>query len=190
MRNVTLIFLWALLSGLAGCSEYRQRTPELTFAHLPPIVLDVREAQIDSRYRSPGTPPHIEQTVKPTPEAALIRWRSSACARRHAEHRPLHHFERTADRREPAQELRLGGCVDDRTGTALDGNGRGATGDPRRVGSSAGRLYREGHPRTDLPEGLTEDQRDRFWYDLSATMAEFDAEMMTGIRQYAAQWMR
>ena len=27
-----------------------------------------------SKYRSPGTPPHIEQTVNPTPEAALIKW--------------------------------------------------------------------------------------------------------------------
>src|SRR5512134_2024955 len=74
MRIPPRLLLCLVLGGLVGGSEYRQTTPELNFAHLPPIVLNVREAQIDPRYRSPGTPPHIEQTVKPTPEAALIKW--------------------------------------------------------------------------------------------------------------------
>ena len=192
MRNVTLIFLWALLSGLAGCSEYRQRTPELTFAHLPPIVLDVREAQIDSRYRSPGTPPHIEQTVKPTPEAALIRW-----AQQRLRSDGTQNIARFTILNAPltAENLRkssgLAGALttepEQRWTVTVEAQLEILDESGRRLDGYTAKVTRA----RDLPEGLTEDQRDRFWYDLlSATMAEFDAEMMTGICQYAAQWMR
>src|SRR5512144_1161044 len=75
MRTAPVILLTALTWGaLAGCAEYPRPVPELTFAHSSPILLNVREAQIDSRYRSAGTAPNIEQTVNPTPEAALVKW--------------------------------------------------------------------------------------------------------------------
>ena len=106
--------------------------------------------------------------------------RSSACVRRHPEHRPLHHPERAAHRREPAQELRCRGTLKsepeqrwtvtveaqleilDESGSRLDG-------------------YTAKVPASDLPEGLTEDERDRFWYDLlSATMSDFDRKWRPG----------
>src|SRR5512144_454357 len=75
MRTSPLVLLTAFAWGaLAGCAEYPRPVPELTLAHASPILLNVRDAQILSRYRSPGTAPNIEQTVNPTPEAALIKW--------------------------------------------------------------------------------------------------------------------
>ncbi len=192
MRTITRVLLGLLLVGLAGCSEYRQRTPDLTFAHLPPIVLNVREAQIDPRYRSPGTPPHIEQTVKPTPDAALIRWAQQRLRSDGAQNiarftilnapltaEPLRKSSGVAGALTSEPEERWTVTVEaqleilDESGSRLDG-------------------YTAKVTRTrDVPEGLTYDERDRFWYDLlSATMSDFDSEMATGIRRYAAQWLR
>lgn len=192
MRTITRVLLGLLLVGLAGCSEYRQRTPDLTFAHLPPIVLNVREAQIDPRYRSPGTPPHIEQTVKPTPEAALIKWAQQRLRSDGAQNiarftilnapltaEPLRKSSGVAGALKSEPEQRWTVTVEaqleilDESGSRLDG-------------------YTAKVTRTrDVPEGLTYDERDRFWYDLlSATMSDFDSEMATGIRRYAAQWLR
>lgn len=192
MRAITRVLLGLLLVGLASCSEYRQRTPDLTFAHLPPIVLNVREAQIDPRYRSPGTPPHIEQTVKPTPEAALIRWAQQRLRSDGAQNiarftilnapltaEPLRKSSGVAGALKSEPEQRWTVTVEaqleilDESGSRLDG-------------------YTAKVTRTrDVPEGLTYDERDRFWYDLlSATMSDFDSEMATGIRRYAAQWLR
>jgi hypothetical protein len=192
MRNATLIFLWALLGGLAGCSEYRQTTPELNFAHLPRIVLDVREAQIDSRYRSPGTPSHIEQTVKPTPEAALIRW-----AQQRLRSDGTQNIARFTILSAPltAENLRKSSGLTGALTTEPEQRWTVTVEAQLEILDESGRRldgYTAKVTRTrDVLEGLTYEERDRFWYDLlSATMAEFDAEMITGIRQYAAPWLR
>jgi hypothetical protein len=192
MRTAPLILLAAYAcTALAGCADYPRPVPELTFAHSSPIILNVREAQIDSRYRSPGTAPNIEQTVNPTPEAALIKWaqqrlRSDGAmniARFTILNAPL-----TAERlpkssglaglfsSEPEQrwmvtvEAQLE--ILDESGGRLDGTIAKVT-------------------RTrDLPAGLTYEERSLFWYDLlSATMSEFDAQMSAGLRQSLGKWL-
>ena len=192
MRTITRVLLGLLLVGLAGCSEYRQRTPDLTFAHLPPIVLNVREAQIDPRYRSPGTPPHIEQTVKPTPEAALLKWAQQRLRSDGAQNiarftilnapltaEPLRKSSGVAGALKSEPEERWTVTVEAQL-EILDESGRRLDGYTAKVTRTR-----------DVPEGLTYDERDRFWYDLlSATMSDFDSEMATGIRRYAAQWLR
>lgn len=192
MRTITRVLLGLLLVGLASCSEYRQRTPDLTFAHLPPIVLNVREAQIDPRYRSPGTPPHIEQTVKPTPEAALLKWAQQRLRSDGAQNiarftilnapltaEPLRKSSGVAGALKSEPEERWTVTVEAQL-EILDESGRRLDGYTAKVTRTR-----------DVPEGLTYDERDRFWYDLlSATMSDFDSEMATGIRRYAAQWLR
>jgi len=43
----------------------------------------------------------------------------------------------------------------------------------------------------DLKEGATAEERSLFWSDMIvAAMAEFDTQMQTGLRQYAATWMQ
>ncbi|MGZ9083676.1 MAG: hypothetical protein ACXW3U_16505 [Rhodoplanes sp.] len=164
----------------------------MTFAHLPPIVLNVREAKIDPRYRSPGTPPHIEQTVKPTPDAALIKWAQQRLRSDGAQNiarftilnapltaEPLRKSSGVAGALKSEPEERWTVTVEAQL-EILDESGRRLDGYTAKVTRTR-----------DVPEGLTYDERDRFWYDLlSATMSDFDSEMATGIRRYAAQWLR
>jgi hypothetical protein len=190
MRTACLILLTAFTcGGLAGCAKYPRPVPELTFAHSSPILLNVREAQIDSRYRSPGTAPNIEQTVNPTPEAALIKWAQQRLrsvgteniarftilnAPLTAEPLPKSFGLAGAFSSEPGQrwtvtvEAQLE--ILDESGSRLDG-------------------YVAKVTRTkDLPAGLTYEERSLFWYDLlSATMSEFDAQMSAALRQ--SKWL-
>jgi hypothetical protein len=192
MRTAPLILLTAFACGaLAGCAEYSRPVPELTFAHSSPILLNVREAQIDPRYHSPDAPPNIGTTVNPTPEAALIKWaqqrlRSDGTeniARFTILNAPLTAYplpktglmklfsSESGERWTLTLEAELE--ILDEAGNRLDG-------------------YTAKVTRTrDMEAGLTYAERNRFWHDmLSATMSEFDAQMESGFRQYAGKWLR
>lgn len=192
MRIARLVWLCLLLAGLACCSEYRERTPELTFAGAAPIVLDVREAQIDSRFRSPGTPPHIEQTVKQSPEAALITWARQRLRSDGAQNIARFTIVNASLTAEPLRRSSgLTGVLkqepEQRWTVMVEAQLEILDESDRRLDGYTAKVTRT----RDLPEGLTSEQRDRFWYDLlSATLSEFDAEMANGIRQYAARWLR
>lgn len=176
---------------LTGCVENPPPTPELTFAHASPIMLKVRVAEIDSRYRSSTTPPNIDQTLSPTPEQALIKWAQ--------------------------QRLRSDGTTDVARFTILNAP---VTATPlARTGVLAGLIDSEPPERwtvtveaqleflddagkrldgfsakvsrtRDLEGGVTYNERQRFWYDLlSATMKEFDQQMDAGLSKHARRWM-
>ena len=68
----------ALMGGLtlASCTTPppQSRFPEITFKHLPPINLDVREVSVEDDYRAPGTPPNVEHLFPARPAAAAAAW--------------------------------------------------------------------------------------------------------------------
>lgn len=180
------------LVGLVTACTKTQPVPELTFVHLSPITLNVREAQIDSRYHSSAQPPNIEQTVTPTPELAMIRWAqqrlraggTTGIARFTVINAPVtaEPLPKTAGflgafQTEPGQRWTV--TVEAQL-EILDEAGNRVDGYTTKVTRSR-----------DLEEGVTYEQRNRFWYELlSATMTEFDSQMEQGIRQHAAQWLR
>jgi hypothetical protein len=180
------------LGLLAGCVDGPPPVPDLTFVHSSPILLRVRVAEIDSRYRSPGTPPNIEQTVNPTPEQALIRWAQQRLRSDGTENVARFTILNAPLTAEPLP--RPGGFA-----------GLFASEAPQRwtvtveaqlefLDESGGRLdgFSSKVTRTrDLEPGLTFEERNRFWYDLlAATMREFDQQMDSGLRQHATRWMR
>jgi hypothetical protein len=193
MRTASLILLTAFTcGGLAGCTEYPRPVPELTFAHSSPILLNVREAQIDSRYRSPGTAPNIEQTVNPTPEAALIKWaqqRLRAVGTENIARFTILNAPLTAERLPKSSGLAgvFSSEPEQRWTVTVEAQ-------LEILDASGGRLdgYIAKVTRTqDLPRGLTYEERNLFWHDLlSATMSEFEAQMSTGLRQYLSKWLR
>ena len=193
MRTATLIMIAVFgVGGLGGCVEKTQPVPELTFAHSSPILLNVRVAEIDSKYRSPGAPPNIEQTVNPTPEAALIKWaqqRLRSVGTENVARFTILNAPLTADplaktsgfvgafSTEPGQRWTV--TVEAQL-EILDESGNRLDGYTAKVTRSR-----------DIAEGLTYEQRNRFWYDLlSVTMSEFDSQMDNGIRQHTGRWLR
>ena len=193
MRTAPLILLTAFGCGaLLGCADYSRPVPELTFVHSSPILLEVREAQIDPRYRSPGTAPNIEQTVNPTPEAALIKWaqqRLRAVGTENIARFTILNAPLTAERLPKSSGLAgvFSSEPEQRWTVTVEAQ-------LEILDESGGRLdgYIAKVTRTrDLPQGLTYEERNLFWYDLlSATMSEFDAQMSAGLRQYLSKWLR
>jgi hypothetical protein len=192
MRTASLILLTAFTcGGLAGCTEYPRPVPELTFAHSSPILLNVREAQIDSRYRSPGTAPNIEQTVNPTPEAALIKWAQQRLRSVGTENIARFTILNAPLTFSPLPKTGLTGLFSSESGERwtltmeaqleiLDEAGNRLDGYTAKVTRTR-----------DMEAGLTYAERNRFWYDmLSGTMSEFDAQMSSGLRQYLGKWLR
>ena len=188
----TVLFVASALLGVAGCVERTQPIPDLTFVHSSPILLNVREAQIDSRYHSPGVLPNIEQTVTPTPEAALIKWaqqRLRAVGGENVARFTILNAPLTA---EPLAKTRgLAGAFttepDQRWTVTVEAQLEILDEAGARLDGYTAKVTRA----RDIESGLTYEQRSRFWYDLiSATMAEFDTQMESGLRQHAARWMR
>lgn len=196
MRVWCLLLALAVTSAttLAGCSETTpsRPAPVLDFSQSPPILLNVRVAEIDSRYRPEISPPNIERSVTPTPQEALIKWAQQRLRSNGSENvarftiisAPVmaENLPRTgglsgALTTEPAQRwtVMLEAQLEflDETGARLDG----FTAKVSRV--------------RELKEGATAEERSLFWSDMIvAAMAEFDTQMQTGLRQYAATWMQ
>ena len=193
MRALPLMLALVLLVGLASCSQPTptRQAPVLDFTTGVPILLNVRVAEIDSRYRPQIAPPNIERSVTPTPQEALIKWAQQRLRSNGSENvarftiieAPVtaENLPRTggltgalttesAQRWTVTLEAQLE-FLDD-TGARLDG-------------------FTTKVQRTrDLKEGMTSEERSLFWSEMiAAAMGEFDAQMNSGLRQYAAQWM-
>jgi hypothetical protein len=191
MRTAPLILFVAVVAGaLEGCSEYKRTVPELSFANASPLVFGVREAQIDPRYRSSDTPPNIEQTVDPTPEAALIKWAQQRLRADGSEN--IARFTILNASLVAGQVTRSSGTfggleTGQRWTLTLEAQMEILDEAGNRLDGSTAKVTRT----RDVPPKQTYDQRKLFWYDmLSATMSEFDAEMNSGVRQYLGKWLR
>jgi hypothetical protein len=66
----------AALALLAACESgpARQQYPDLSYAHLQPIRLNVADVQVIREYASPGTRPNVEQMFPVVPANAAERW--------------------------------------------------------------------------------------------------------------------
>jgi hypothetical protein len=71
---MTAALLGSLTLGACETPPPQNRFPEITFKHLPPITLDVRDISVEDEYRAPGTPPNVEHLFPVRPAAAAAAW--------------------------------------------------------------------------------------------------------------------
>jgi hypothetical protein len=68
----------ALLSGLilASCQPTPPRIghPQISYAHLAPISLDVGQIEVATEYQAPLGPPHVDHLAPTPPAEAARRW--------------------------------------------------------------------------------------------------------------------
>ncbi|MSO65745.1 MAG: hypothetical protein EXQ85_08130 [Alphaproteobacteria bacterium] len=67
---------FAATAGLAACAAYLPPPPlpELSYAHLPPIRLNVGQIEVNEIYEPPLKPPNVEHLFPTTPQTAARRW--------------------------------------------------------------------------------------------------------------------
>ncbi len=183
-------------ADLAGCATPppQNRFPELTYAHLGKIRLDVSQISILSEYKSPFAPPNIEQDMPVLPERAMRRW---AADRLVATGTPGH----------TAQFIIQDAKVTDTKLAKTEGlRGVFTTDQSDRYDASfAARVVVRADPGNfgnaqatasatrsqTVPEGITVNQREKVWFDLvEATMNDLNAELERQIQAHMGMFLR
>ena len=69
-------FSAAMLLVAAGCTTEVERPgfPQISFAHLQPISLNVARVEVENRYVSPATRPNVEHEFPVSPAASASNW--------------------------------------------------------------------------------------------------------------------
>ena len=188
-RRAVLAGFAATAAGLlVGCESRPQRYefPELTYAHLPPIRLDVAVVDVIDAYRSPGTAPNVEHLFPSPPATAMARWASDrleaagtngsavfTILRADVVEVPL---ERTTGIKgvfTEDQSYRYDGFLEVR----LDAENRSGL---RRGSVSA----RTAHSRS-VAEDITLNQRERIWFEMTERlMSDIGTELEKQIDRY------
>jgi len=183
-------------ADITGCATPppQNRFPELTYAHLGKIRLDVSQISIVTEYKSPFAPPNIEQDMPVLPEKAMRRW---AADRLVATGTPGH----------TAQFVITDAKVIDTKLAKTPGlRGVFTTDQSDRYDTSfAARIVVQpdpgnfGHAQATasatraqtVPEGITVNEREKVWFDLvEATMNDLNAELERQIREHMGLFLR
>jgi hypothetical protein len=183
-------------TDLAGCATPppQNRFPELTYAHLGKIRLDVSQINIVSVYKSPFAPPNIEQDMPVLPEKAMRRW---AADRLVATGTPGHAAEfvitdaKVIDTK-LAKTPGLRGVFTTDQSDRYDSSfaaqivirpGPGEFGNAQATASAT-------RAQT-VAEGITVNQREKVWFDLvEATMNDLNAELERQIQAHLGPYLR
>lgn len=187
-----IVLLLMVLIPVGGCSSKPPPPPpDVTFDHLAPINLNVITVETRSIYSPPLAPPNVDHRFPVPPEQAMKRW---------ADHRlrsvGLSETSRFTILRASVVEERLRtdtGLLDRvkiepaaRYTATLEGQLEIFDASGRRVKGASARVSRT----RSLKEGLTADERDRAWIDLTnSVMRDFDASMTEAIKKYLADWV-
>lgn len=75
-RSPVFASLIAVVFLLAGCATEVQKPgfPQISFAHLQPISLNVARIEMENRYISPATRPNVEHEFPVSPAAVASNW--------------------------------------------------------------------------------------------------------------------
>ena len=82
IRTSALAFTLAAATLLGGCQSAppQARFPELTYAHLGAMRLDVARIEIADEYQEPLRPPNVDHLFSTPPERAMRRWATERLA--------------------------------------------------------------------------------------------------------------
>lgn len=82
IRTSALALCLAVASLLGGCASAppQARFPELTYAHLGAMRLDVARIEIADEYQEPLRPPNVDHLFPTPPERVMRRWATDRLA--------------------------------------------------------------------------------------------------------------
>ena len=192
-RPFALIVLPVLALGLAACETplVEQRLPELTFAHLKPIKLNVATIEVVSQYRPPMKRPNVEHLFPTPPLKALRRWagdRLKAVGKSGSARLVIH----KASAVESLLKKKTGFTA---AFTKQQSHRYDLTVEATLEIFAGGR--QKGHASahatrfSTLREDASINKRQRIWFDLTeALVGDFDAEMENNIRRHLGAWIR
>lgn len=181
-----------LTLGLAACETpvQMQKLPDLTFAHLTPIKLDVARIDVVVRYQPPLRAPNVDHLFPTSPSAALKQWVKDRL-RAVGDSGTARLVIVNANAVESALTQKSGLTA---TFTKQQSQRYDATVEARlEISSSLGQGRTSAHATrfTTVREDITINKRERIWFDLTeALVRDFDAAMEKNMRQHLSRWFR
>ena len=191
--SFALIVLPVLVLGLAACETpvVEQSLPELTFAHLKPIKLNVATIEVVSEYLPPLRPPNVEHLFPMPPLKVLRRWASDrlkAVGQSGSARLVIH----KASAVESVLKKNTGFTAaftkqqSHRYDLAVE-----ATLEIFADGRQKGHALAHATRFSTLREDASINKRQRIWFDLTeALVRDFDAEMENNIRRHLGAWIK
>jgi hypothetical protein len=192
-KAFTLTVLPVLMLGLAACetSVPEQNLPELTFAHLKPIGLNVAVVEVVSNYKPPLKAPNVEHLFPTPPIKALRRWASDrlkAVGKSGSARLVIHKASavETLLKKKTGFKAAFTKQQSNRYDLAVE-----ATLEIYADGRQKGHALAHASRFSTLREDASINKRRRLWFDLTENLVkDFDAEMEKNIRQHLGGWIR
>lgn len=178
--------------GLVACelTAERPRYPEISFAHLPPIRLDVARVDVVSEYASPAKPPNVEHLFPAPPASVAERW-----GRERVRAAGTDGTARVVIKRASVVEVPLKQSGGVRGALTIEQSERydmdvEVAVEVERGGSTAMVSSRARRSRT-VPEDISLNDRETVWFEMTeAVMNDLNASLEAEIREGMTQYLR
>jgi len=188
------VFVLGVSALLGGCETVPpgKANAEISFAHLPPIVINVATVEIVHEYRPSYAKPNVEHLFPVTPAAAMERWAKERL-------RPMgasgvaRFVIMDASVKETKLEKKKGlvGLVTKNPSERYDAIVRARIDVVDASGRAAGMVSGHATRYQTVIEGISPNDRAQAWFDMtSALLADFDREMERNTRELLGNWVR
>ncbi|MBC8339662.1 MAG: hypothetical protein ISR51_05500 [Rhodospirillales bacterium] len=178
--------------GLTACETpvRTQKLPELTFAHLAPIKLDVAKIEVVSQYRPSLKPPDVEHLFPTPPARALRQWakdRLRAAGRSGTARLVI--VQASAVESKLPQKTGFTATFTKQQSQRYDLTLEARLEITSRIGRGAASA--QATRFTTVREDISLLERERIWFDQTETLVrDFDAVMEKNMRQFLARWFK
>ena len=187
------VMLLAVGVALSACQmpPPQPRFPEITFQHLPPVKLDVREVKVEQAYLPPNEAPNVEHLFPVRPGAAAERWARDRLVAA-GPGRRARYIVREASVVEVALKTSDGlqGAITIEQSERYDARIVVEVQIIAENGQSEGALTVEAVRSRSVPEDLTLNQREQVWFEMTEALArDLDAVLEKTIRTVFARYL-
>lgn len=179
--------------AVAGCQTPppQQTLPDITFAHLPAIELDVGRLALVSEYQSPAVEPHVDHLMPISPAGAMQRWAqdrlkpmgSEGWARLIIKDAKVVEVPLTTDQSvtglfKSQQEMRYDATLDVVVQLL----------DERQL--PLAEVKAQVTRSRSVPEGITLNEREKVWHEMVDDMVQnMNAQLEPAMRNYMGRWI-
>ncbi len=193
-RSLVLATLAAIVCLLAGCAKELKTPgfPQISFAHLEPISLNVLRIEVENRYVSPAMRPNVEHEFPVSPAKAALNW-----ARDRLRADGLGGVARVIVRRASVVEVPLKRTTGVKGAFTRDQSERydavinmmvelrDANGNVRVTAESTAKRSRS------VSENLSLNDREKIWFEITEKMmADLNTALERQIRIHMKEWIR
>ncbi len=192
-RAVAPVFI--LIAGLlAGCAESADRPvyPQISFAHLPKIALDVARIEVANTYVSPATEPNVEHRFPVSPAASALNWGRDRLQPAGAGGVARVTLERASVVEVPLEKTKgVRGAFTNDQSERYNGVITMSVEILNAEGERQGIVRATAQRSQTVPEDISLNEREKIWFDMTEKlMATMNEALETQVRTHLKTWIK